>query len=144
MPTGYTAGVQDGSETTFEDFATNSIRAFGAGFHFGIAGINAHIQIKTINGKEYRVTTVCGRMGLGLYLGGGLEFSRGIEDDCQKSGWSGGLGADAAYGPLGGGASASGNETGVSTSVGARLPNSSFGLGVSAGLDGCYSWVMPL
>ena len=117
---------------------------FGAGVHVGIAGVNAHVQIKTINGREYRVITVCGRIGPGIYLGGGLEFSPALEDDCQSSGWSGGVGGDLTYGPLGGGASASGNSTGVSATVGAHIPNFSIGLGASAGMDGCYSWVVPL
>jgi len=37
-----------------------------------------------------------------------------------------------------------GNSSGTSLSTGARLPLSSFGLGVSFGIDGCYSWVTPL
>ncbi|MEN8146956.1 MAG: hypothetical protein ABFR02_04980 [Campylobacterota bacterium] len=117
---------------------------FGAGFHALIAGINVHMQIKTINGREYRIMTICGRIGLGLYFGAGLEFSTGVESDCQSDGWSGGVGGDIAYGPLGGGTSVNGNDSGVSASVGARLPNSSFGLGASIGADGCYSWVTPL
>ncbi len=117
---------------------------FGAGVHALVAGANAHVQIKTINGQEYRIVTLCGRIGLGLYLGGGLEFSTGVENDCQSDGWSGGIGGDVAYGPLGGGTSMSGNSSGIAVTVGARLPNSSYGLGVSAGVDGCYSWVTKL
>lgn len=33
MPTGYTAGIIDGEITTFEQFATQCTRAFGATFH---------------------------------------------------------------------------------------------------------------
>jgi hypothetical protein len=33
MPTGYTAGIEDGSIKTFQDFAKHCVRAFGASIH---------------------------------------------------------------------------------------------------------------
>ena len=117
---------------------------FGGGIHFGVAGAHYHYSIKTINGKMYKVHTVCARLGLGLYFGAGVELSAGIEDECQSSGFSFGAGGDIAYGTLGAGASATGNSSGASLSTGARVPNSSAGIGASVGFDGCYSWVTPL
>jgi len=124
--------------------AVSGSTGFGTGIHVGIAGANYHYSIKTINGKVYKIHTVCGRIGLGMYFGVGIELSTGVEDDCQSTGWSGGLGGDAAYGTVGAGASASGNTSGASVSTGLRIPNTSIGLGASVGLDGCYSWVTPL
>jgi RHS repeat-associated protein len=117
---------------------------FGAGVHAGVAGAHYHYSIKTINGKTYKVHTICGRIGLGLYFGAGMEATAGIEDDCQSDGWSGGVGGDVAFATSGAGASLTGNSSGASLSTGFRAPASSLGLGVSVGIDGCYSWVSPL
>ncbi|WP_188108613.1 RHS repeat-associated core domain-containing protein [Sulfurimonas lithotrophica] len=117
---------------------------FGAGLHALIAGAHYHYAIKTINGRLYKVHTVCARIGPGIYLGGGLEISTGVEDDCQSSGFSGGVGGDVAFATSGGGASLSGSSSGASLSTGFRGPASSLGIGASFGIDGCYSWVTPL
>jgi hypothetical protein len=117
---------------------------FGAGIHILFGGVHYHFSIKTINGKQYKIHTLCGRLGLGMYLGAGMEVSAGLEDKCQSSGLSYGVGGDIAFETLGGGVSATGNSSGISLTTGARLPNSSLGLGATIGADGCYSWVTPL
>ena len=117
---------------------------FGAGIHALIAGVNYHYAVKTIDGKTYKVHTICTRIGLGIYFGGGLEVSAGIENTCQSSGFSGGLGGDIAFATSGASASATGNNSSANISTGFRIPASSVGLGASIGIDGCYSWVSPI
>jgi RHS repeat-associated protein len=115
----------------------------GAGMHALIAGLNGHIQVKTIDGNIYYVITVCGRIGLGIYLGAGAEVGSAIESECQTDGWSGGVGADVAFGTLGGSVGAQTNGSNGALTVDARIPLSSLGIGASGGVDGCYTWIIP-
>jgi len=47
MPTGYTAGIIDGTTKTFKDFAKHCMRAFGATIHMRDDGFNEKYKPKT-------------------------------------------------------------------------------------------------
>ncbi len=47
MPTGYTAGILDGKITTFQQFAKQCMRAFGATIHMRDDDMDAEITPRT-------------------------------------------------------------------------------------------------
>jgi hypothetical protein len=56
MPTGYTAGIIDGEITTFEQFATQCTRAFGATIHMRDDSLDSPYEPRTPN--EYYVNSI--------------------------------------------------------------------------------------
>ena len=113
------------------------------GFHAFVAGGHMHSQGVVKPDGLYIVTTICGRVGPGAYFGIGAETgaSVGAEQTCQEdsplNGFSVGIGGDFAYGPAGGGASISGNSSGISGGMSGKF---GFGMGASGGIDVCYSY----
>lgn len=53
MPTGYTAGVQDGTITEFKDFAIQCARAFGANIMMRDDPLNSPIVVQEVAGYHY-------------------------------------------------------------------------------------------
>ena len=56
MPTGYTAGIIDGEITTFEQFATQCTRAFGATIHMRDDSLDAPYEPRTPS--EYYISSL--------------------------------------------------------------------------------------
>ena len=115
----------------------------GASFsvHFLVAGVHTHFNTKFLNGKFYTTKTICCRVGPGILLGGGTEYSASIEKLKQSDGFSFGFGGDMMFGTSGTSGSISGNSSGLTVSGSGKLPALSYGIGASVGIDGCYSWV---
>ena len=118
----------------------------GAGFHLGIAGANVHVQLVFKSDGAYRVITICGRVGSGVYFGVGAEagmaYTQDSDSECAKDtsspldALSLGFGGDLAFGSSGGGASAGGSTSGMSA-TGSGFVGS--GLGASIGIEICYT-----
>jgi RHS repeat-associated protein len=79
----------------------------GGGFQMYFIGLNAHSRVECGSGGCYTITSVCGRLGPGMFLGGGTEVGASIgpdaepSDECEESceeDWSLGVGADVAFG----------------------------------------------
>ena len=108
---------------------------FGGGIHILFGGINGSYDVTS------KSATVCLRLGLGMYIGGGLQVGVNADKNITNNvPWSVGVGGDVAYGTTGEGGQIVGNTDGVTASAGARIPNSSLGIGASAGIDCCMSF----
>ncbi len=124
----------------------------GAGGFAFLAGLNTHRRVECNSSGCFDVTTKCGRLGLGLYAGGGAEVSGTIgitnpsEDECPgecTTTWSVGLGADGAFGNIGAGGSLGIGNAGISLGGSYKNPLS-LGLGLSAGVEYCETTSCPM
>jgi len=108
---------------------------FGGGVHILFGGINGSYDMTS------RSATICVRLGLGMYIGGGAQVGLNADKNITNNiPWSVGAGVDMAYGTSGGGAQVLGNTDGIMVSTGARIPFSSYGVGASAGIDCCINF----
>jgi len=82
---------------------------------------------------------VCLRVGPGLYIGGGNEVGATISNG-KNPGWTVGVGGDLAIGMDGFGGSVGVNNKSISGSTSLPIPFTSYGIGASAGVEGCTSW----
>ena len=107
------------------------------------------MHVQTVNGDRYMVYTICGRVGPGLFIGGGLEGTTGVgtdPDPCKEteSSWSLGFGGDAALGPEGISGSVGASPSGVSATVSGKIPFLGYSVGASVGIEGCYQWLVKM
>ena len=126
---------------------------FGGGFQIIGIGVHAHYSIECGTGGCYKVSTICGRFGPGMFLGGGTEVGGSIgpdadskQDTCEEpctTSWSVGVGGDLAVGNEGGGGGITGGPSGVSAGGGVKTPLS-LGFGFSVGIDACYTKTCPI
>jgi len=149
-------GYVQNSPTNFVDpyglLSATGGAGLGGGFHLYFIGLNAHSHIECGSGGCYTITSICGRLGPGMFLGGGTEIGGSIgpdsdskdvcEESCEES-WGVGAGADFAYFNEGAGGGVSGGPSGVSVSGGVKSPLS-LGIGISLGVDVCYNKKCPL
>ena len=111
------------------------VAGVGGGIHLGVAGLYGQYN------KATDTLTVCARIGPGVYIGGGAHL--GLQYDANPNNdvnWSAGFGADYAFATEGAGGQITANTDTIAISGDARLPNSSLGIGASAGVDLCYSF----
>ena len=162
-PIGLTGGMNlflyaDANPIRFADpsgllSATGGLGA-GGGFQFFGIGANAHYRVECGSGGCFGITTVCGRFGGGMFVGGGAEAGGSIgsssnqdQDSCEDKPcfqtWSVGIGGDVAFGNEGGGFGVGVGPTGLSASGSYRSP-ASLGYGFSLGVDICYVKSCPL
>jgi RHS repeat-associated protein len=140
---GSRAGIpQTPIATPFETNNANIGLGISGGFHFGVAGGNVNSQMSFQPDGLYAVTTVCGRVGPGVYFGLGSVLGVGGGpniDECSTTspldGFSFGLGADIAAGFTGASASVGVSNTGAPGNMSVL---GGAGMGVSIGLEICY------
>lgn len=113
----------------------------------GIVGANAHYHLNCSSNGCFKVTTLCGRVGLGVGFNAGTEGNTGLDPagvygkDCDgepkqcKYDWSIGLGGDLHYGPFGSGGSVGYGSSGGS--IIGDLPIGGFGLDIGGGVEAC-------
>ena len=128
-------------------FDVNSGFGGGAGVMLGLGGVNAHVHFNCSSDGCFVVTTICGRIGLGIGFNIGAEGNAGFNPngvygkDCDgepkecKYDWSIGVGADLHFGPAGGGGSVAIGPSGVS--VIGDIPVLGLGLDIGFGLEAC-------
>jgi hypothetical protein len=121
----------------------------------GFGGVNIHYHINCSSNGCYKVTTICGRLGLGIGFNVGFEGNAGFDpngtygkdcddkDDCTYD-WSVGIGGDLHAGPVGTGGSVSYGPSGGSTIMDISIPNTSYGLDIGGGVEACVIISCPL
>ena len=136
-------------------FDINSGSGAGAGFMAGIGGVNAHYHVNCNSNGCFKVTTICGRIGLGVGFNVGLEGNAGFDPsgtfgkDCDgepkecKIDWSLGLGGDLHYGPVGWGGSAGYGSAGGGLIGDLGIPGAGYGLDIGGGIEGCLIITCP-
>ncbi len=111
------------------------VAGVGGGMHVGFVGAYGQYNMAT------DTLTVCARIGPGLYIGGGAQLGAQYDTNPDNDvDWSAGVGADYAFGTEGAGGQITANTDTITVAGDARLPNSSLGIGASAGADLCYSF----
>jgi RHS repeat-associated protein len=130
---------------------------FGGGFGgmIGFGGANIHYHFNCNSNGCFHVTTICGRVGLGLHIGGGFEGNAGFDptgtygEDCDGDkkecsyDWSLGLGGELQIGAAGGGGSVSGGSAGGSV-IGDTPGLGGLGIGAGAGIEACLIITCPI
>jgi len=112
------------------------------GIHYVVVGGNVHTQIVAKDDGFYSVSTFCGRLGPGVYIGFNGEAivakSNNVEQctNPDLSSFSMGLGIDFAFGAEGFSGSISQSTSGTAASAGVLF---GAGIGLSVGIDMCYT-----
>ena len=134
----------------------NSGGGAGAGIMAGIVGANAHYHLNCSSNGCFKVTTLCGRVGLGVGFNAGTEGNAGFDPagvygkDCDgepkqcKYDWSIGLGGDLHYGPFGSGGSVGYGSAGGGAIMDLGIPGTGFGLDIGGGVEACLIISCPL
>jgi len=124
----------------------NSGGGFGVGFMAGFGGANYHEHVNCSSNGCVQQTIICGRLGLGIHLGGGAEGNAGINpngtygEDCDGDNkectydWSVGLGGELQFGVAGTGGSVAGGSSGFGAIMDLFV---GVGLGAGAGVEVC-------
>ena len=134
----------------------NSGGGVGFGGMLGFGGANFHEHVNCSSNGCFLVTTICGRIGLGLHIGGGMEGNAGFDPDgtytkdcdgdkkdCTYD-WSLGIGGEIQAGFLGSGGSVSGGSLGGGAIMDSPIPFSGFGGGVGIGVEACVIISCPI
>jgi hypothetical protein len=122
----------------------------------GIGGANAHYHINCSSNGCFMVTTICGRLGLGIGFNAGTEGNAGVNPggeygkDCDREpkectyDWSLGVGGDLHYGPFGTGGSAGYGSAGGGAILDLGIPGTGYGLDIGGGIEACLIISCPL
>jgi hypothetical protein len=133
----------------------NSGGGGGAGFMAGIGGANAHYHINCSSNGCFMVTTICGRLGLGIGFNVGAEGNAGVNPDGEYGkdcdgepkectyDWSLGIGGDLHFSGAGIGGSAAYGSSGGSI-IGDIPIFGGFGLDIGGGIEGCIIISCPI
>jgi len=125
----------------------------GAGAMFGLAGVNVHEHLNCNSNGCYLVTTICGRLGLGIGFNFGTEGNTGFNpqgtygEDCDgytkdcTYDWSIGLGADLHAGPFGTGGSVATGSNGSSAILDMIY---GYGMDAAIGVEACVIISCPI
>ncbi len=120
----------------------------------GFRGANAHYHVNCSSNGCFKVTTICGRIGLGLGFNVGSEGNAGFDPngtygkDCDGKpkectyDWSLGVGGDLHVGNAGSGGSVSYGSTGISA-IG-DIPLLGGGLDIGGGVEACLIITCPI
>jgi len=125
----------------------------GVGVMVVFGGANVHYHVNCNSNGCFKVTTVCGRLGLGIGLNAGAEGNAGYDPngkygkDCDGKpkqcsyDWSVGFGGDLHAGPLG-----TGGSMGYGSSGGSIIGDIGPGLGldIGGGIEACAIISCPL
>ncbi|ADV45613.1 hypothetical protein Nitsa_0342 [Nitratifractor salsuginis DSM 16511] len=134
----------------------NSGGGGGAGFMAGFGGANVHFHINCSSNGCFKVTTICGRVGLGIGFNVGLEGNAGIDPngtygkDCDGEpkkctyDWSLGIGGDLHFGAFGTGGSIGYGSSGGSAILDLGIPETGYGLDIGGGIEACLIITCPL
>jgi len=131
----------------------NSGGGYGVGAMLIFGGVNFHQHLNCSSNGCFVVTTICGRGGFGLHIGGGTEGNAGFDpngtygEDCDgdkkecTTSWSLGIGGEWQWLLAGMGGSISAGPSGASvigdTGIG-------FGAGAGGGVEICYIKSCPI